>query len=599
MIKKLMMMFVATMAAMGAWAEYKSERINGYTWIYEQDERESYIYGIAENPSGTISFPSELGGNPVKNLTAHDKFQWRESNMYEDGGYWTIDYLREDSWLSNVTKVIIPEGVTNIYDKAFSGSDCTDVETGVRYISGWCNLKDVVLPDSLEFCNVIDVFTGTPFCKSDRFPDFVLSSSGKKLFGLKAYALTWDFSVHPDIVIPATVEEVAPYSLGTFSWGHVGNRWYTSSAKYLRIIFSGSKPKASWKSFADLRWSLDGWVLFDRSVFYRRNTPGWVWGENWCGVKTYEVDDVPVEYSVKSDLKMGRLYCGGMWDGDGYSEREIWEESTVESGLLWPGEKGGEYAFIPVSGNGAITPIIYGDKKHITTIEVWTDSQMFEKFTPKGISSSEWDDDEDMWEYESDIKWYSWPKSVWPDNKVVADRRWIVVGVGQNSNVWSGFTIFRVGISGTSELSSQIIVHMSQDNVKPSLIDFFRGMSITDVDYFNCCDSSENLEVFYEEGTGVSYYRYLSAQSYELFTLDNKALSFNVTVPSAGMLVIASDADDDDSPALLDVFAVTGDNIMSDVFVEKSDEWEGERRIFGKHPIRLGFAGLRFQLRQR
>ena len=91
---------------------------------------------------------------------------------------------------------------------------------------------------------------------------------------------------------------------------------------------------------------------------------GWTFGENWCGVKTYALDKAPDEFTVDSSLKFGKVYGGGMWDGSGYSEREIWEASAAESGLLWPGEKGGEYAFIPVEGSGTITPIIYGDKKY-------------------------------------------------------------------------------------------------------------------------------------------------------------------------------------------------------------------------------------------
>ena len=203
---------------------------------------------------------------------------------------------------------------------------------------------------------------------------------------------------------------------------------------------------------------------------------GWTFGENWCGVKTYALDKAPDEFTVDSSLKFGKVYGGGMWDGSGYSERELWEESTVESVLVWPGGKSGEYAFIPVEGSGTITPIIYGDKKYVSTVEVWTDSQLFETFTPKGVSSSEWENDYDCWEYESGRKCYSWPKSVWPDNKVVSGRRWIVVGISQNTKAWAGRSIFRVGVVGSSELSESVVVKISSEYLNPPLSDFFHGI---------------------------------------------------------------------------------------------------------------------------
>ena len=279
------------------------------------------------------------------------------------------------------------------------------------------------------------------------------------------------------------------------------------------------------------------------------------------------------------NLTFGKVYGGGMWDGSGYSEREIWEASAAESGLLWPGKKGGEYALIPVEGSGTITPIIYGDKKYVSTVEVWTDSQLFETFTPKGVSSSEWENDYDCWEYESGRKCYSWPKSVWPDNKVVSGRRWIVVGMSQNTRAWAGRAIFRVGVVGGSELSESVVVKKAEANLNPPLSDFFHGMSISGIQHFNCFDGVQRADSMYERPDGTIGERNIYAPKFEFKRVEGKALTFNIEVPSAGTLVVSSGGNENTSPSLREVYSVTGNNILTDVLTEKSDNW-GDDNFF-------------------
>jgi len=186
---KIVAMALTVGAMLGAWADYKAESKNACTWIYEQDENESFIVGITNVPTVTLAFPAELGGKPVRNLFrygAFRRYKWQEAAWSENGGYWQIDGEADDDWLSGVTKIEIPEGVTNICGSAFASTHWWD-GAGVQHFDGWRSLKTVSLPDSLVSCVPDEAFGDTPFLRSKKFPDFILSASGKKLWGVKAY----------------------------------------------------------------------------------------------------------------------------------------------------------------------------------------------------------------------------------------------------------------------------------------------------------------------------------------------------------------------------------------------------------------------------
>ena len=63
MIKKLMMLCVAAMAAMGAWAA--TETVNGITWTYTVSDGEAILSGVSSSISGDVIIPSRLGGCPL------------------------------------------------------------------------------------------------------------------------------------------------------------------------------------------------------------------------------------------------------------------------------------------------------------------------------------------------------------------------------------------------------------------------------------------------------------------------------------------------------------------------------------------------------
>ena len=133
--------------------------------------------------------------------------------------------------------------------------------------------------------------------------------------------------------------------------------------------------------------------------------------------------DIPAECIADSNLKFGKVYCGTKESWNGWTEQAIWDG---QYGFTL-GEF--EYALVPVTGSGTLKPVVFGDvpNGYIDTPQVWSDQKMLEFFTPKGVSPSKWEGYNGVWYYERSNAEWSWPQEIWPDNKTVEDRRWIVV----------------------------------------------------------------------------------------------------------------------------------------------------------------------------
>ena len=537
--------------------------------------------GWATNASGNVVYADGSSITPTSDLALYAV--WTEIpsrvSFFIDGGVLTaVD-------LNGETEVVIPSGVTSIGNYAFY--DCNEltqvfVPEGVTNIGDYAfydcsSLKEVSLPDSLVACRCDEVFYDTPFLRSKKFPDFILSRSGKKLFGVKRYDAEEDFSVGLRVVIPATVVQICDHALGCFWVNHEGRDYLNSHGKC--IEFAGAKPKASELAFARVNWVWDEaadeyvevYSIDWSGVYYHEEATGWSWGEDWCGVRTYALNEVPAAYAAESNLKFGRVYGGALWSESGWSAHEIWDNNDV-------GLYGDNYALIPVTGKGTIKPVIYGDvpSGYLDTPEIWTEQQMFNTFTPKGVSSSKWDcEDEYKWCYETSGAEWEWPREIWPQKTVETDRRWIVIHA-KEKNVWSGVWSFRVGLAGTSEISDPIIVVPIEDFDGNGLLskhtpsDFMRGITFSGYENFEAWEGAEYSPMSDSSDPNPRM------QTFEIenwkSVSSGKAMTFKAAVPSAGTLVVSGEEDDDDSLAMKNVFSVAGNGIVSDKETVKPDD---------------------------
>ena len=451
------------------------------------------------------------------------------------------------------------------------------------------------------------MFRDAPFILSNTFPDFILSRSGKTLFGVKTYGREWDYNydVHLDVVIPASVTDLADFSLGEFrarhKYSYNGEEYYGTSTlgmNHVRIVFNGEKPEASELSFAQKWWQWDEESQTSTetnriecsSVYYHDGASGWSWGEEWCGVKTYALNDIPDAYAVESDIRIGRNFGGGWWSwkkgGATYTEREIWRGN--EMGLY-----GDENAFIEVYGTGAIKPVVFhGDtpSSYLGKVEIWSDQKMFETFTPPGLAASAWKAKNSDCGAPSDHDYYhetangrdswEWDMLLWPDKKVVPERRWIVVPAKEVA-IWAGIRSIRVGIVGTSEISDTMLVRCTDEAYSPNPNDFFHGMAIFGVETFEAWDDEVAFPIQGEDGQYHAIYMQTYEFGNESAYFKDKQMSFTVKVPSAGTMVVTGGDDwgsdsciDYEEPAYKEDFTVVGDKIVSDVVQRLSAEWD-------------------------
>ena len=362
------------------------------------------------------------------------------------------------------------------------------------------------------------------------------------------------------------------YALGALSayiydpdWGEYYENDFTSGQD--SVIFMGSKPSASEKAFM-YPGSEDN--IARDEVYYYEGNDGWTWNGDWCGVKTYPLPNIPNEYKAASDCTFGRTYGGGWWKDewmrDGklirFTEYELWYNN--DAGLY-----GDEFAFFPVTtAKSSIKPYILFDdtpEKYLDDAEVWTDAKMFGKFVPKNTSVSHWDgDDDDRYEYKYEDEYWHWPKNLWPDNKAVSDRKWIVVPLKEVKKKWSGVSSFRVGVFGTSAISDPVLVVSDEDNVifTKDFVSGFHGMTIDGVEYLESYGSTS------WDDTIITEYEFVNWSQF----VNNLPISFTITVPSAGTLVMGCKDDEDDSIA--QAFSITGSGILSDRVTEMSDDWD-------------------------
>lgn len=142
MLKKLMMMLVAAMAAMGAWAE--TETVNGIEWVYEvvndgaivvESFRNGEELPWALESDGVLVVPEKLRGYPVREIG--DKFM--------PGGH--------DMTLK---KVVLPNSIVKIGQSAFEGNNALseiNFPEGFKALSyksfEECGLEKIIIPEGV------------------------------------------------------------------------------------------------------------------------------------------------------------------------------------------------------------------------------------------------------------------------------------------------------------------------------------------------------------------------------------------------------------------------------------------------------------------
>ena len=103
-----------------------TERIGDYTWIYETDDDSATLTEVSPKPSGALTIPSELGGQPVTSIGK--------------GAFAGCDSL---------TSVTIPYSVTRIGEEAFWNCDSL---TSMRVENPSLELDGAYcVPEDIEF----------------------------------------------------------------------------------------------------------------------------------------------------------------------------------------------------------------------------------------------------------------------------------------------------------------------------------------------------------------------------------------------------------------------------------------------------------------
>ena len=124
-----------------------TKRIGDYTWIYETDDDSATLTEVSPKPSGALTIPSELGGQPVTSI-GKGAFAGCESlksiaipnsvTSFGEGAFCDCESLKS---------ITIPNSVTSIGEDAFYG--CASL-TSVRVENPSLNLRNTGLPDGVK-----------------------------------------------------------------------------------------------------------------------------------------------------------------------------------------------------------------------------------------------------------------------------------------------------------------------------------------------------------------------------------------------------------------------------------------------------------------
>ena len=151
-------------------------------------------------------------------------------------------------------------------------------------------------------------------------------------------------------------------------------------------------------------------------------------------------------------------------DSFSFSELELMGGSILNIGCKTPwGKEDVVHAAMPIlvtNGTLEANDILLefegsGHSGEIGAVTIYDDKTFRSKVVPN-VPSSNWDDDDNNWEYEAGNKWWSWAKEPWTDEGAITGRYWAVAKIKAAADGCYGLTHLKVSVRDNVHEEPQI-----------------------------------------------------------------------------------------------------------------------------------------------